>query len=298
MYVWVLLAQKTHSTLCRHGCDGSTRGHQRLSFQAMKRSNPSMHAQDHPKASRRAPMATEGVGVNDQNADVHNIHDLMAQHLLGNPRKIFLPYYARYKVRDHPGVWQLLCRGASPNTWSVAPYDCEDMAAVPRPGSDSVFKVSEADLCFAPKTVLAGVNWHISSMQGGKLKPGGVQQYQHNEFVRIDITVGSDPHKSRLLIYLPSTENETSAIHSNIKRNVGDGALSLLEDFTIVTIYWKGVTNKTSWQVQAPRSVFGMISELLELYAGQPIPGVMLCSERPDIWGYSRRAMTVMHTLR
>jgi len=140
----------------------------------------------------------------------------------------------------------------------------------------------------------------MPTTKDGKLLPASIQRYDYDGTFWCEVTVGKVPHRSRLLIYISSTLNEESALHAKVnkKGTTGDGAMSILEDFTVVSIYWKGLTRKAPWTVEAPRRIFSLISELLEISAGQGLPGVLMCCEKPDIWGYSRGAMSVMSFVR
>ena len=92
--------------------------------------------------------------------------------------------------------------------------------------------------------------------------------------------------------------NEGSAIHQLMKGLLGSGAKSILEDCTVITSYFRGTTNKVPWQVEAPRRVFGIITELLEIHMGEAMWAVHMGRAKPDISGYSRGAMTVISFVR
>ena len=39
-------------------------------------------------------------------------------------------------------------------------------------------------------------------------------------------------------------------MHAKVKGSLGRGAMSILEDRTIVSVFWKGLTNKAPWTLE------------------------------------------------
>ena len=139
------------------------------------------------------------------------------------------------------------------------------------------------------------MDWNHPATKDGKLLPGRIQRFKYDDFW-CEVTIGKVPHGARLLIYISSTLNEDNAIHSKVKGSLGNGAMSILEDYTVVSIYWKGMTNKAPWTLEAPRRMFALISELLEIHTGGALPDVVMSTEPPDIWGYRREHVHMFPT--
>lgn len=225
-----------------------------------------------------------------------DINKLMTDLHTNCSRQVIVPYFGRYKVQGRRGLWQVIGRGPEHETWLVAPYEYDDPQKI---DPSEILTAHVSDLNFPRNTLLTHIDWNLSAFVDGKFRRENVQSLYIDETCSCEVTVGENPSNARVIIYASSTLNEGSAVHYQPKSGLGGlGAESLLRSCTIVTMYWKGTTNKAPWRIEAPRRIFALISEIVEMHKAYSLRQLLMGCDKPDIWGFSRGAMTVMSILR